>query len=201
MDWCEQYNHDHDCRSHDRLLRRRTVVAATGTIAATSLAGCLGTGTDRPEAAAIGDAAQCDVCGMVVAKHPGPNGQIFYEDERPESHDNPARFDSLKKCFFPYRFERDERGWSTAAMYVTDYSAVDYEVTTTGGETYISSHRAPESFAPARDLYYVVESDVNGAMGPEFLPFGASEDADAFAEAHGGRVLAFEDVTPELVGT
>ena len=179
---------------------RRSVLAAGGALAASALAGCLQSDGEQPDPVAIPDTAQCDVCGMIIANHPGPNGQIFYSDNSPEGHDNPAWFCSLKKCFFPYKLEHDRLGWTVAAMYVTDYSAVDYGTSTSGGVTYISAHREPASFGPARELSYVVESDVQGAMGPDFYPFSDAEDADGFAAEYGGRVLGFGDIGPDLVG-
>lgn len=184
----------------DHPVARRTVLAAGGTVAAAALAGCGLFDSEGPAPVAITSSAQCDVCEMVISKHPGPNGQIFYADESPRGHDNPAWFDSLKKCFFPYKIEHERRGWSIAAMYVTDYSSVDYEVTTSGGTTYVSSHTAPESFAPARDLHYVVESDAQGAMGPDFFPFSVQDDAGAFAGEYGGRIVQFGDIGSDLVG-
>ena len=145
---------------------------------------------------ALAAGVQCDVCGMVVADHPGPNGEIFYRDKRPATHDNPARFDSLRGCLFPYYFEHERLGWEAAAVYVTDYSAVDYTLASEGGRTFVSSHTDAESFTDARTASYVVGSDVHGSMGEEFLPFAARSDAEAFAEAHGGDVLGFDEVTP-----
>jgi len=143
---------------------------------------------------------QCDVCGMVIEKHPGPNGQIFYEDERPEGHDNPARFDSLKQCLFPYRLEHEQLGWTALAVYATDYSSVEYTLQTEGGTTYISSHVEPASFGLAEDLLYVVGSDVQGAMGPDFVPFSARSDAEAFAGENGGDLVEYGEIDEGLIG-
>ena len=181
----------------------RSILRVGGIAAATVLAGCLGdgkSGGEVPSPTAIEAGAQCDVCGMVIANHPGPNGQLFYRDHRPKTHENPAWFDSLKACFFPYYFEKDRLDWTIAVGYVTDYSAVDYDLQDSGDETYISSHTEPASFADATAVSYVVGSDIAGAMGPDFIPFSAASDADAFAAEHGGQVLAFDDIDPELLG-
>ena len=186
-----------------RPVGRRSILRTGGVAVATALAGCLGGGGgggEVPSPTAIESGAQCDVCGMVIPNHPGPNGQLFYRDHRPQTHDNPAWFDSLKACFFPYYFEKDRLDWTLAVGYVTDYSAVDYDLQDSGGETYISSHTEPASFADATAVSYVVGSDVVGAMGPDFIPFSAAADADSFAAEHGGQVLPFEDIDPELLG-
>ncbi|MFB6122816.1 MAG: nitrous oxide reductase accessory protein NosL [Haloferacaceae archaeon] len=189
--------HDHDCSHH---ISRRTALRVGGGVAVPALAGCLGgSGGGVPDPVALTGSVSCDVCGMVIAKHPGPDGQIFYRNESPEGHDNPARFDSLKQCFFPYKLEHERRGWEIAAAYVTDYSSVDYSVSG-DGEQYISSHPAASAFAPAEGLSYVVGSSVKGAMGPDFVPFSDSADADSFASEYGGDVIAYGDIDQGLIG-
>ncbi|WP_440989429.1 nitrous oxide reductase accessory protein NosL [Haloarchaeobius baliensis] len=199
-------HHDHHQPSRadadDHGVSRRTVLGASGALAATALAGCLGGdgGGDAPAAISIGSNDACDNCGMVIANHPGPNGQIFWQDYTPDEHDAPFRFDALKQCLFPHLFDNRDKGRTTAAVYVTDYSAVEYTVSTSEDAPYISSHPEAGSFAPAQDLSYVVGSDVNGAMGADFVPFSDSGDADAFADEYGGDVVSFDDITPALVG-
>ncbi|MFB6352582.1 MAG: nitrous oxide reductase accessory protein NosL [Halobacteriales archaeon] len=161
-----------------------------------SLAGCLGgpTGDEPvPDPVALDGGKQCDVCGMVIADHPGPNGQIFYRDHAPEGHDNPAWFDSVKEQF-AYHFEKQRFDWEALVVYATDYSAVDYRLFTERDTTYISCHVEPGSFADAADLVYVVGSEVHGAMGPDLIPFGDRADATAFSGDHGGEVLAYDDI-------
>jgi nitrous oxide reductase accessory protein NosL len=136
---------------------------------------------------------------MVVTENPGPTGEIFYRDGRPPSHEGPARFDSLRGCLFPYYFEHERRNWEALAVYVTDYSTVDYSLTTEGSKTFVSRHADAESFTDAREAYFVVGAGVFGAMGEDLLPFSGRDDARAFADEHGGRVLAFDEVTPELL--
>lgn len=182
-----------------RRYRRRSILTAAGAGVLMGLAGCLG-GSGRAEPVSLTGGEACDVCGMVIEKHPGPNGQIFYRDRSPEGHANPARFDSLKQCFFPYLFEHRQRGWSAAGLFVTDYSAVEYTVDTGADEPFISSHPEAGAFAPARDLSYVVGSQVVGAMGPDFIPFSNRDDADGFAEEFGGEVLGFDAIDEGVVG-
>ena len=182
---------------------RRTVLKTGATLLATASAGCLGGSEgsgDVPTPVTIESGAQCDVCGMVIANHPGPNGQLFYRDNSPATHDNPAWFDALQACFFPYYFEKDRLDWTLAVGYVTDYSAVEYDIQESGGETYISSHTDAASFTDATAVSYVVGSDVHGAMGPDFIPFSEAGDAESFATDHGGEVLGFDDIGPELLG-
>lgn len=183
-------------------LTRRRFVAASGAAGVAALAGCAGGKSDdgpAPDAVSLADGKQCDVCGMVIGEHAGPNGQLFYREHAPEAHDAPAWFDSLKGCLFPYYFEREQRDWDARAVYVTDYSAFDYEVSRTEGRTYIETATAPETFARADEVTLVVDSGVEGAMGPDFVPFSDDGDAESFRSAYGGRLVAFGDVTPEML--
>jgi len=153
-------------------------------------------GGSTPAAVSVAGRASCDVCGMVISKHPGPNGQIFYADHDPQDHDAPFRFDSLKACAFDHYFRKQRGDWSVEAFYVTDYSSVDYSVSEEGGKAFISGHENPESFATAKSVSYVVDADVYGAMGRDFVPFSDEDDASSFAEEYGGTVVPFADITP-----
>ncbi len=66
-----------------------------------------------------------------------------------------------------------------AAIFVTDYASKQY--------------------TDATKAYYVKGSDVQGPMGDDLVPFAKSEDAHAFASQHGGEVLTFEDITPDII--
>jgi nitrous oxide reductase accessory protein NosL len=191
---------DGDC-SHHHSLGRRQVLLAGGVAVAAGLAGCsAGPSGDVPDPVALTSGQQCDVCGMVIQNHPGPDGQIFFRQNEPEGHAPPARFDSLKQCLFPYLFEREQRDWTPAAIYVTDYSSVEYTVQSEGDTTIVSSHPEAGAFADAEPLSYVVGSDVEGAMGPDFVPFSEESDATAFADEYGGDVVGFDDIDRTLVG-
>ncbi len=136
---------------------------------------------------------------MVIGEHSGPNGQIFYEENSPDGHDNPAWFHTLVSGLFPYLFERERRGWTAVAVYVTDYSQADYEMETRGRKVFISSHTDPETFAPARTLQYVAGSEVVGGMGKELIPFSDEADVDQFTNEYGGRSVEYDDVDPEFI--
>jgi copper chaperone NosL len=177
----------------------RRHVLAGGAAAAAGLAGCSLSGSgEAPEPIALTAEYQCDVCGMVIPNHPGPVAQIFYADEEPSDHDNPARFCSAWEAF-QYNFERQDRGWSVSAFYVTDYSAVDYEIKESGGDTLISSHPDADAFVAAEDVTFVVGSEVKGAMGQDLIPFSDRGDAESFQEKYDGQLAGFDGVTRETV--
>ena len=189
--------------ARNRQIGRREFILAGGTIGTILLSGCSGTGPsdgEPPNPVSLSGGKTCDVCGMVISEHPGPNGQIFYRDNGPETHDNPARFDSMKACLFPYYFEHERLDWTAEAVYVTDYSRIDYEVSVVESRKYIQTATGAETFANADDVVFVVESEVHGAMGPDFIPFSDEEDGASFADEFGGRIVAMDAITPETLG-
>lgn len=182
---------------------RRRVLRGSGAVAATALAGCLdfgdgGDGGDAPDPVAIPEDATCASCGMVISQHPGPSAQIFYEEESPAGNENPVFFDSTWEAF---QFDFEHSGLSREAFYVTDYSAVDYEIRTDAGQQIISRHTAADSFVDAHEVTFVIGSAVVGTMGKDLLGFSDAGDAEAFREDYGGDLGEFDDVTPEVVSS
>ena len=175
---------------------RRTVLTGVGSGVAVGLAGCLGGDDSLPAAVSLDDGQACDQCGMVIEEHPGPTGQIFFEDH-PADRDGPAWFCS-GSCTYTYRFDRAAEDVVPIGTYLTDYSALEYTVDG-APEPSISAHLEADDYAPEADLSVVADSAVLGAMGPDLIPFSDGADADSFAEAYGGEVLPATDVDRELV--
>ncbi|WP_049908345.1 nitrous oxide reductase accessory protein NosL [Halorubrum distributum] len=178
-------------------------LAAAATVGAT--AGCLGDDpepaqTEPPDPVSLGGGKACDACGMVIADHGGPSGQVFYAGDHPPDRDGPAWYDSLTELVI----ERDaavDRGREPIGTYVTDYAAVDYEIRETAGDRIISSHVAPDAFVRWAEAAYAVETGVVGAMGPDLLPFSDRGAAESFVEAEGGRLVEADAVTADLVSS
>lgn len=186
------------------MYRRRALEGVAAALSLGATTGCLGrlgsaSPATRPEPVDLSGGKQDDHGGMVIGMHGGPNGQIFYAENEPEGHDNPAWFHTLAYGLFPYYFLHRRRGWDAQAVYVTDYSSVDFDLTEGEGGTHISSPTSPESFGDAREATYVMESGVLGGMGADFLPFSEEGDAESFVASHGGRTVGFDQITPELL--
>ncbi|QZX99080.1 nitrous oxide reductase accessory protein NosL [Halobaculum rubrum] len=164
------------------------------------MAGCAGLGGGDedagPAAVTVPGDATCDVCGMVISKHPGPSSEVFYEGQTPNGHANPARFDSTWEAF---QFDDEHEDWTRSSFYVTDYSTVDYEIRTDGGQRLISRHVEASSFAPAESVTFVAGSSVVGTMGADLLAFTEESDAESFRSEHGGELVTLDAVTPTLI--
>jgi nitrous oxide reductase accessory protein NosL len=155
---------------------------------------------ERPDPVDLSGGKFDDRGGMEIGPHGGANGQIFYENETPPERDGgPFWFHTLVFGFFPFYFDRRNRGWETTAMYVTDFSAVEYEVQQRDGTPTMPSPTAPDTFGDASELTYVMDSSVRGGMGPDLHPFSDEQDADAFVSEYGGEPVAFDDLTPAVV--
>jgi len=183
----------------DTVTRRRVLAGVAGATAAAALAGCRGTEETAEPVTLTGDES-CDQCGMVIGQHPGPAGETYYREHSPEGHDPPARFCSTT-CTYRHRFANEQSGWTPDVTFLTDYSAVEYDVRTDGGATVISRHLDGAAFASSDDLTVVANSELQGSMGPALVPFGDEADAESFAEEYGGETLAAESISPELVGS
>jgi nitrous oxide reductase accessory protein NosL len=184
--------------------RRTTLVACASLFAASGSSGCLGgvtgaTGGTTPTPFDLSGSKADDRGGMVVGRHGGPNGQIFYERNGPAGHDGPAWFHTLASGLFPYHFERERRGWTAAAIYVTDYSTVDYDLFEGDGRAHMPSPTGAETFGDGTTATYVGGSSVFGGMGPDLFPFSDAADARAFVDRHSGRTITFDEITPHLI--
>ncbi len=120
-------------------------------------------------------------CGMVVADHPGPKGQILLTDR-----DEPIWFSSVRDAFAFFLSPTEPR--NIAAFYVNDMTAADWNAPS--DDSWIDAHRA----------WYVIGSDRRGGMGaPEAIPFGTKDAAARFAAAHGGRVVSFDEMPKDYI--
>jgi nitrous oxide reductase accessory protein NosL len=190
-------------RRAGRSVDRRTVLAGTAAVGLTALAGCLGgedgSGDSATDPVAVDADRECDNCSMLIGDYPGPTGQSFYEDAGAllDGEDRPAQFCS-SRCTYAFTFEHESEQEPTAS-YLTDYSAVDYEVETAGDAPTIEKFRSAESFAPVEDLTLVVGSEVRGAMGKSMIGFSDDDDAASFQDEWGGDRYEHEEVNRELV--
>ncbi|WP_416841559.1 nitrous oxide reductase accessory protein NosL [Haloferax sp. DFSO52] len=179
-------------------ITRRGALKAIAGSTLVAVAGCLGGDPDpTPDPVDLSGGKEDDQGGMVIGNHAGPNGQIFYRDNSPRGHDNPAWFHTLSMGLFPYYFEHERMGWEATAIYVTDYSLVDFTVTDDDGQSFISTHTGTDTFGDATEMDFVVDSSVHGGMGPDLLPFSDVADANSFVDEYGGSTVEFADVTSE----
>jgi copper chaperone NosL len=142
---------------------------------------------ETPEVAAVPDPQEPTrdaigyYCNMIVVDHIGPKGQIFLTDR-----EEPIWFTSVRDTIAFTMLPEEPR--NIAAAYVHDIGRTDWD------------RQAPGTWVRAREAWYVVGSPMRGGMGaPEAVPFGDRAAAEAFADEHGGTVVAFADIPSEAI--
>lgn len=166
-------------------LSRRGVVSMIAALPAGGLLSACGRKADSAHqpAVAIEKGDTCAVCGMFITLHPGPRGEAYVAGVK-----KPLKFGGGARDFFAYVTQPDVvRRLGT--LYVQDTARIDW--------THPSD--AAESFIDARKAYYVAWQPLIGEMGPAFASFAKRGDADTFIQSHGGAMLRFDQVTPDLV--
>ncbi len=165
--------------SRRRLLCRCGAGAAA--FAAWSLGGCSREGSDQAAAAAVdfGADASCTLDGMLLADYPGPKGQLLVagQAEREWYCDT---LEVLNVLVRPEQVRKLRGAW------VQDMARADWE-------------QPRGHWIAARSAHYVLGSRRKGSMGATAAPFADAAAAQAFQAKHGGRVLAFGDIRPEMV--
>lgn len=116
---------------------------------------------------------------MILLEHDGPRGQIHLEGG--EVIWFPAVRDVVAFTLLP------EESKDITAMYVSDMATAQ-------------SWNDPETWMPARDALYVIESEARGGMGmPEAVPFSDRAAADAFVAERGGRIVAWDEIPEDYI--
>lgn len=121
-------------------------------------------------------------CGMLLAEHGGPKGQIHLKSQT-----EPVWFSSVRDTVAFTLLKEEPK--DVTAIYVNDMSkAKNWEQPEPG--TWIDAHAA----------WFVIGSSRVGGMGlPEAVPFGVEADATAFAAANGGRIVRLAEIPADYV--
>lgn len=120
---------------------------------------------------------RCSICGMFVAQYPAWIVQIHHADGSVQFFDGVK--DMMVYYFNPSNFDSASHGEITE-IWLKDYYSLNW--------------------FDARSGFFVIGSDVYGPMGHEFIPFNSRPAADSFfKDHHGKKILAFDEITQELV--
>lgn len=130
-----------------------------------------------PAAQELTSGTACALDGMLLNDYPGPKAQIHYNDGTTEFFCDTVEMFSI--------LLRPESRRRVLAVYTQDMGQADW--------------RQPrDHWIDARSAWYVQGSKLKGSMGPTFAAFARQEDAEAFAGKYGGKVLRFDQVTPDM---
>ncbi|KAA0587156.1 nitrous oxide reductase accessory protein NosL [Azospirillum lipoferum] len=123
-------------------------------------------------------------CGMNLADHPGPKGQILVKGA-----ERPIWLSSVRDTFAFTMLPEEPK--EIRAIYVTDIAKA-------------KDPTAPDMtvWVEARQAWYVLGSRLRGGMGEaEPYPFSDRAAAERFAQANGGTILRFADVHEDQILT
>lgn len=135
-------------------------------------------GLDMLDPRPVPDKARCPVCGMYPARFPRWAAQTLFKDGAAHFFDSPVDLFA-----FLHRLDRHDRS------YTLDDVAVSF----------VKNHESGQ-WIEAQQAFFVNGSSVVGPMRDADLPaFASREAAEAFARQHGGKLLSFADITPELI--
>jgi copper chaperone NosL len=153
----------------------RLFAIATALSAALALSGCgeKSAGAPPPPHAMTADSIG-HYCGMNLAEHVGPKGQIILASRKEPIWFSSAR-DAVSFTLLP------EEPKDIRAIYVSDMAKAE-------------SWEEPgtTNWADARNVLFVIESRMMGGMGaPETVPFSDRGAAEKFVAENGGRIVTF----------
>lgn len=123
-----------------------------------------------------GDRDKCPVCGMFVKPYPEWTAAVVYRDGHAHYFDGAKDLFKFLQAPGKYGPHQPE---NVTGIFVTEY----YDL----------------AAIEARAAVFVVGSDVLGPMGRELVPLKTAPDAQEFIRDHGGRMVRFDDITPELI--
>ena len=160
----------------------KPILPALGLLAALLATACDEDKAAMPPPVALTGQAVGHYCGMVLAEHEGPKGQVLLRGR-----DQPVWFSSARDTIAFTML--DEEAKAIRAVYVSDMAKA-------------GSWAKPgdANWVEARSAHFVLGSDRRGGMGvEEAVPFSDKAAADRFAAEHNGRVLAFAEVPRDWV--
>lgn len=128
----------------------------------------------------INDHDECHLCGMLINQFAGPKGEMFEKNKS-----SVRKFCSVNDLF-AYMLQ-PENIHNTSKAFVHDMASSPWDNT-----------RETE-LIDAKQAWYVVGHKLPGAMGPALASFKQKNSAEAFANIQGGQVLAFVDITLDVL--
>ena len=120
----------------------------------------------------------CELDGMILKDYPGPKAQIHYAQGKPEF------FCDLMELFSMLLVPEQKR--LVTGVFVQDMGKTTWE-------------HPDGNWIDAKSAIYVAGSKKTGSMGPTFGSFSSMQDAEAFAKKEGGKIVRFEQMTPDML--
>lgn len=120
----------------------------------------------------------CSLDGMTLADFPGPKAQIHYATGDPDYFCDTVEMFSI--------YLQPEQKKTITGIFTQDMGKADWE-------------KPQGNWIDAKQAYYVLGSKKTGSMGPTLAAFIHQQDAEKFVNEFSGKVLRFDQVTPDMV--
>jgi copper chaperone NosL len=167
-----------DCKLEIQVRAKHLVNKLAGGVALLALLAACSEAVQQATPKEPGSDTACSLDGMVLKDYPGPKAQIHYAEGAPEF------FCDLMELFATLLAPEQKR--KVAGMFVQDMGKTAWE--------------HPEgNWIDAKVAIYVVGSKKPGSMGPTFGSFANMQDAEAFVQKEGGKIVRYEQITPDMV--
>ena len=165
------------------MISRMVSALAVTALMVAVLSGCHEKQASVPPPQEIGDAAIGQFCGMPLAEHSGPKGQVVLWSRLQK----PLWFVSVRDAVAFTMLPEEPK--DVAAIYVSDMAATDNW-----------DRPAAGAWVEARKAWFVINSRRTGGMGTaEAVPFSTPEAARRFVADHGGQTVRFEAIPQDYV--
>ena len=123
---------------------------------------------------------ECHVCGMLITEWPGAKGQSINQQDG-QTHKFCSTVDMFSWLLQP------ENKTLQAKIYVHDMAKTPWD------------RPEDEYLLDATKAWYVVGSDLQGAMGPSLASYSDKDAAQKLAEQRGGRVLSYAEINLDVL--
>lgn len=120
----------------------------------------------------------CTLDGMTLADFPGPKAQIHYATGELDYFCDTVEMFSI--------YLRPEQKKTITGIFTQDMGKTDWE-------------KPQSNWIDAKQAFYVLGSKKTGSMGPTLAAFSVRQDAETFAKEFEGKVLHFNEITPDMV--
>jgi len=124
----------------------------------------------------------CPVCGMSADMTPEWLAKIEYKDGSSLQFDVPEHM----LAFYANPAEHKASDYQKDRNNIVRITVIDYNA---------------KSAIDVREAFYVIGSKVTTPMGKGVIPFKSRVEAEQFRAQQGGRIVTFNEFTPELVKT
>lgn len=115
---------------------------------------------------------------MIIVDFPGSKAQIHYRNGEIDTFCS-----TLDMLLF---YHQPDRPRNIVAIYVNDMGKAQWD-------------HPVGNWVDAKEAFYVYGGDIMGPMGEALVPFSKRSDAEDYIKKHGGRIIKFEEITPDIL--